>query len=77
MLTNGETAAKQPVLPMDATKMKSVLVVGPTSDDIRSDRQSTTDSFISQISCCPDSILFSQAFLALIVVFPEPSLLDG
>ena len=47
MLTNGETAAKQPVLPMDASKMKSVLVVGPTSDDIRSDRQSTTDSFIS------------------------------
>jgi hypothetical protein len=39
MLTNGETAAKQPVLPMDASKMKSVFVVGPTSDDIRSDRQ--------------------------------------
>jgi beta-glucosidase len=34
MLTNGQTAAQQPVLPMDATKLKSVLVVGPTSDDI-------------------------------------------
>ena len=34
MLTNGKTAANEPVLPMDATKLKSILVVGPTSDDI-------------------------------------------
>jgi beta-glucosidase len=34
LLTNGETAARQPVLPLDATKIKSLLVVGPTADDI-------------------------------------------